>query len=507
MKKILVSLFCISTLLSSCDLETRPAGVLDDETAIISVADCESYRNGFYTNLRALTGGAYIAYPALQMDEFFGTIINGNRHGALSNGVILSSDSDFESIWAGCYSAIVSVNFFLEKVDAIYNLPTTTDAEKQELDRFIGEAKFARAYYYYYLVDHFCDSYTNINPTDAATGVPIREDFNPTPDTSTYPGRATLAETFAYMEKQVQEAYDAMVEWEKVDASDLKAQAIYLNTNVVKAFQCRLALLKGDYEATKRLATEIINSGLYTITPRAAYATMWSNDMGSELIFVPFSSSSESCPSTGSIFTSADVTQADYIPTPYVVEHLYASNDIRKSTFISARSLRHESVFYNSPVFVKFPGNTSIGTAVAMKNRPKPFRLSEVYLNLAEACYELDDKEGANNALYELRSKRISRMSPGDVDYSGETLRDEIRLERQRELIGEGFRMSDLRRWKLGFSRGDASYGAPYAEAADMVVKNGIISYQAGDHRFVWPIPSSEIQINPQMRGQQNPGY
>ena len=33
------------------------------------------------------------------------------------------------------------------------------------------------------------------------------------------------------------------------------------------------------------------------------------------------------------------------------------------------------------------------------------------------------------------------------------------------------------------------------------------LSYTAGDHRFVWPIPSAEIESNPQMEGQQNDGY
>jgi hypothetical protein len=33
------------------------------------------------------------------------------------------------------------------------------------------------------------------------------------------------------------------------------------------------------------------------------------------------------------------------------------------------------------------------------------------------------------------------------------------------------------------------------------------LSYAAGDYRFVWPIPSDEIQVNPQLEGQQNPGY
>lgn len=33
------------------------------------------------------------------------------------------------------------------------------------------------------------------------------------------------------------------------------------------------------------------------------------------------------------------------------------------------------------------------------------------------------------------------------------------------------------------------------------------ISYEPGDYRLVWPIPYREMSVNPQLKGQQNPGY
>lgn len=503
MKKIFLSIICLGAMLSSCDMDLQPSGVLDDETALVTVTDCERYRNGFYTNLRALTGGAYISYPEIQMDEFFGTIINGNRHGSLSNGVILSGDSDFESIWGGCYGAISSVNFFLEKVQAIYELETTTAEDRAKLDRFVGEAKFARAYYYYYLVDHFCNSYTNVNPAEAM-GLPLNDTYNPTSDNSTYLSRSSLEDTFKFIEKDAKDAYDAMIAFEETNKTYLVAQAIYLNSNVVKAFQCRIAFLKGDYQTAKTLAEELINDGLYTITLRKDYAKMWTEDTGSEIIFSPYGSQSEGAPATGTMWLSALADKADYIPTPFVAEELYVRNDIRNTCFLKSRDLVYESELFTSPSFTKFPGNPALGVNT-FQNRTKPFRLSETYLILAESCFELDDEDGANDALNAIRSNRILRFNP--VDYSGTELRDQIRLERQRELIGEGFRMSDLRRWKLGFARTNDAYAAPYAAAGDIVVKAGLISYKEDDYRYVWPIPSSEIQVNPQMKGQQNPGY
>lgn len=33
------------------------------------------------------------------------------------------------------------------------------------------------------------------------------------------------------------------------------------------------------------------------------------------------------------------------------------------------------------------------------------------------------------------------------------------------------------------------------------------LKYDADDYRFVWPIPKDEIDSNPQLKNQQNPGY
>lgn len=505
MKKIFLSVLAAGLLFTSCDMDKEPAGTLSDENGIQSVTDCRNYRNGFYTNLRALTGGAYIGYSALQMDEFFGTILNGNRHGPLSNGVILSGDSDFEGIWGGCYGAIVSVNFFLEKVQGIYDNPRTTDEERAQLDRYIGEAHFARAYYMYYLMDHFCNSWGNVDPNAEGTGLCITTVYNPTADNSTYIGRSSLAETFKFIEDEAKLAYDAMVEWEEHNGETIAPMAIYINSNVVKALQSRLALLKGDWETARTLANDLITDGAYTLASRSNYSRMWTDDTNNEIIFMPFASTSESAPSTGGLWISSDQNQADYIPTPYVVEHLYASNDVRKDVFIGQRDLIYESAKFVSPVFIKFPGSAALGGGVKLQNRPKPFRLSECYLIVAEASYELNDEPSANDALKTLRNARINRNRY--TDYTGTELRDQIRLERQRELIGEGFRASDLRRWNLGFNRTDNTYSGTYSAAANLVVRAGLISYEAGDYRFVWPIPSSEIQVNPQMKGQQNPGY
>ena len=102
-----------------------------------------------------------------------------------------------------------------------------------------------------------------------------------------------------------------------------------------------------------------------------------------------------------------------------------------------------------------------------------------------------------------LRSKRITGYT--DQTYSGTALTNEIRKERQRELYMEGYRLWDLKRYGIGLS-GRTPQDGTY------VYQNGganstEISKEASDFRFVWPIPTHEINANPQMKDQQNEGY
>jgi hypothetical protein len=125
-----------------------------------------------------------------------------------------------------------------------------------------------------------------------------------------------------------------------------------------------------------------------------------------------------------------------------------------------------------------------------------------MYLIAAEAEANIVGKEQvASDILNELRSYRIKGWTK--TDYSGSALMSEIRDERTRELFGEGFRLNDLKRWHMGFTR---SAG----QDPDMLMPGNYyisLTMPADSPLFVWPIPTSEISANPQMKNEQNPGY
>lgn len=503
MKKTYLALIASILTLVSCDMDKSPEGSITDTDALTSVEKCKSLRNGLYTYMRSITTGGYIILSEIQLDDFHAVRGNGNRLMDFYNGNILATTGEIASIYGGYYSVISGANFLINGVEERINGDIYPQTSRNELNRYVGEAYFIRAFCYSNLADKFCGSYKNATDLDKdGLGLSIQTTYAPSGDNITYPGRSSLRNTYNLILSDLGKADSLISLYETYYKAEPTAMSEYITTDVVKALKARVCLNMGDDDTASKIAQSLISTERYPLATYSDYGKMWTNDTSTEILWRVQMDLNHQGSATGSNFMS--LTQnPDYIPTN-TTAYLYGDNDIRLLSCLNDATLEEgdDKVYISG--FTKYPGNPELyatGASSNYSNMSKPFRSSELYLIAAEAFANMGEETMANLYLSKIQSQRIRNYK--NITYSGPELLTEIYDERHRELLGEGFRLADLKRWNVGFSRGEAQYGAdPY-----IYTLNSDLAYEADDYRLVWPIPKNELDANPQIKGQQNPGY
>lgn len=132
-------------------------------------------------------------------------------------------------------------------------------------------------------------------------------------------------------------------------------------------------------------------------------------------------------------------------------------------------------------------------------------RLADVLLMLAEAYNEENQLDKAVIELNKVRKRQSTNMpalnsGPAWLQVSDkEEMFERIIHERAVELVGEGHRFSDLRRWGLG---------TQFLNTRQEKDFTGEIRFtrKFSDRDYLWPVPSEEIQRNPALKP-NNPGW
>jgi hypothetical protein len=157
------------------------------------------------------------------------------------------------------------------------------------------------------------------------------------------------------------------------------------------------------------------------------------------------------------------------------------------------------------------------------------FRMGEVLVNHAEAAFELGkfNQGMADQTINKLRTRaHVSPMQVSQIDASFDTKRDpdvdpilwEIRRERRVELMGDGFRFRDLKRWKKGTYLNKTPLGvrvnnANYNNSLTIYGggSNGYVMLNTGaplgwlDKYYLKPLPLNQFVLNPNL--EQNQGW
>ncbi len=492
--KSIITAVTLVLALVSCDMDKYPYNAIPLDKAVQSLKDCENLRNGLYRDLRIVSSGGNLIASEIQCDLFNPLIDYGNDYGPIYRWSAQAQEETFETAWSNGYIIIGQCNLLINGLLDLEQAGVFSEEEKLAAKNILGETYLMRAIAYAILADKFCVAY---NPETAADeyGVPIVTTYNPTDDNSKYPSRSSLKDTYSLIKDDIRNAENNIT-------AEGTQSSIYLTKDALKAFKARIALWMHEWDTAISNAEDIIKSEKYPlITDEDEFVDMWLNDNSTEVICQLYSSQQELAPAMGG-FLDEKNDRPTFVPTQSVIKLLMERNaDIRTNAYFGVYNVNTSVGSGQIIMMHKFPGNPEMYTGDNnYVNKPKIFRIAELYLIAAEAYYSKGGKDQeAYDILFKLMSARDETLTSSPV--TGLSLRTLIRNERIRELLGEGFRLNDLKRYGEGFTRGDAQIpAATYPLAIDLQV-------EPTDFRFVWAIPKTELDTNPQLRPKQNPGY
>jgi len=347
----------------------------------------------------------------------------------------------------------------------------------------IGQAHAYRAFAYFQLVQLYADRYV-AGQNNSQLGVIIRTD--PSPELmEEQKARATVEEVYTQIWTDLDKAEQSLTGVSKLHNSHftlenvlgLKARVALVQQNYAKASQYAALARQGK----SLMATEDYLKGFNDFSNREWMWGITIQDDQSDFFgnFHAYMSRN---------YNSTQIRQA-----PKVMNHaLYAafpSTDVR--TQVVDPTGNHAELNLASS-YSKFPYTSQ---KFITKNRDNnvalgdvPFmRVAEMYLIEAEAKYFLGDEAGSKAVLTQLATARDVAFTTFTT--SGQAYLDQLYLQRRIELWGEGFRFFDLKRTNSPLNRRNTG--------AVAAVINNVWEVPAGDLRWTWVIPRSELNSNP----------
>jgi len=394
-------------------------------------------------------------------------------------------------MWTNCYSGVAKANAAIENIPAI-------KMDESLKNRYIGEARFLRALYYFNLVRFYGD-------VPLVTQLGLAEATGPrTPKDQVY---AFLIEdlTFAESALPMRSSY----------ASNDKARA---SKEAAKCLLGKVYLTQGNFESAKNKLAEVVeHEAEYGLGLQDDYKANWkpATEAGKEAIIyieygvAPLTINGEmsligpkySVP--GGSIGVAGSNEAD-IPTKELYDS-YDSKDKRRDF-----NLRYEYTNYTTKEVVK--SSIPLYGKYWVDNVPScdlcdinmhVLRYADALLMYAEALSETGDAQKALVVLNRVRERAFGDTS-GDYTQtmSKEDFRNAILDERKWEFPIEGHRWFDLVRTGKLKERmlAHAAYEASVAE------KNKVeIAQNFKDYMILMPVPQEQIDLNKELT--QNPGW
>lgn len=480
MKIKIFSFLLLTSMFVACNkekLEPIPQTSLTEELSFKDETSVIQLVNGMYAGLKSgqMYAGRYQVYQDVRGEEFLNRTNNAVTAWLTWLHNLTASANEVQSLWSSAYNTINRANVL---IDGVANAPISAASKAQ----YIAEAKFVRATSYFMLLQLYARPYTD--GAGNKPGVILRL----TPQTTfgdNDKARATVAQVYEQIIKDLNEA-----------EADLPANYTTATLRVTRAHKATAIALKSRVYLNMGLWGNVITEG-NKLVPNAAPFTS------------PLASANSLNPSVTNVYTSYTNSEV-ILSMPFTALNtpgtqnglgwyynpgpngggefgLNTTNGIVANAGWRAQDARRGFITVVSGVsyLTKWPGPNN-----AADWNPV-IRYAEVMLNLSEALARNAQGTSVDARALAILNAIRKRSDPTIADFAPATKDELVNLiltERRIELLGEGFRTSDITRTGSSFpAKGTVSAIAPAA------------------NQYVWPISIAELLVNKLC--EQNTGY
>ena len=474
----------------SCDdfMEKPLQGKLTQENFPTSASDALLATNGVY-NIMLNSSFHFGLFPIMDImsdDARKGSNPDdqGSTIGPFDRFAHIATESNLSRWWNTLYEGIKRANVVIEKVPDI-------EMNENLSNRYIGEASFLRALFYFDLVRAWGD-------------VPLVTSTTPILGVE----RSTPDEIYSLIEQDLLNAISGLPEKSDYAAADLGRAT----KGAAKGLLAKVYLFQNDFVNAEKYALEVINSGQYDLMPDFADANSKAGEFGAESVFeigaIGFEGTGgdqygnvqgvRGTPNRGWGFNRPTLDLMDSFEDgdPREEKSIIFLGEVLDGVTIQgdgptldetkdANGNLIEIECYNQKVWT--PG---INVPSQFDHNRRILRYADILLIAAEA---LNENGKPAEALVQLNSIREraregnAAVLPDIVETGKDALRDIILHERRVELALEGHRFWDLVRT---------------GKAASVL---GPLGFVAGKHELL-PVPQTEMDLT-QNVWDQNPGW
>lgn len=472
---------CMGSLLlasTSCGdewLNLEPSTSIETESSIKILSDVEFTLNGIYSDMQASNAysGRLVYYGDVRGDDMQAVSLSKRTGDYYNYGH--TKDNGPSSHWLSLYSFIQNSNLILNNIDKI----DATDNEEYR-DDLKGQALAIRGLALFDLTRIFGYPYTKDN--GASLGVPIVKSSE---GIESKPARNTVAECYTQIIDDLSSAVSLL-------SGDFNKGKI--NKWAAMSLLSRVYLYKGDDANALAMAEAAIQGAEdegWELWSREDYPRAWAEDATSiapgEILFEIVNTTTDSPGKESMGYLNSKSGYDDMCITSSFYAFLLEDPDDVRLQLLSFDGKKYAYVYKYQP---------QEGEVIQDANIPL-LRLSETYLNAAEAAVKLGNNETAIKYLEPI----VKRANPNNT-VEGTTLTlEDVLNERRKELVAEGHRMFDVLRNGMTIVRKDI----PNSNIKNTKHFSKNLECDWNFYRIVLPIPKAEMDTNPNM--EQNLGY